>query len=106
MGTGDRISSTMPVYADNLMKAIIFDWDLTLWNSWDLHLWLMNRTADALGLARPEASDVAREFSRPFAQHLALFFGGDQQRVIDVYRGYYRSSVSASTRGYLSCYGS
>ena len=76
------------------MKAIIFDWDLTLWNSWDLHLWLMRRTADALGLDRPDPSDVARTFALPFSQILALFFGGDQQHVMDVYQGYYRSSVS------------
>ncbi|PKB81686.1 MAG: hypothetical protein BZY88_06055 [SAR202 cluster bacterium Io17-Chloro-G9] len=86
--------------ADDLMRAIIFDWDLTLWNSWDLHLWLMNRTADALGLPRPDPHDVARTFPRPFPQILAAFFGGDQQHVMDVYQGYYQSSASAMGRLY------
>ena len=75
------------------MKAVVFDWDLTLWNSWDLHLRLMHQTADALGLSRPEARDVAQQFSIPFAQHLAWFFGGDQQRVMDTYLQFYRESV-------------
>ncbi|MCI0787858.1 MAG: hypothetical protein J4O09_16245, partial [Chloroflexi bacterium] len=60
------------------MKAIIFDWDLTLWNSWDLHLRLLRRTADALGLPRPGQDAVAREFHRPFFQHLGWFFKMDQ----------------------------
>ena len=75
------------------MKAIVFDWDLTLWNSWDLHLRLMRQTADALGLSRPDGDEVARQFSRPFAQHLEWFFGGDQQRLVDTYLGFYRESI-------------
>ena len=76
------------------LKAVIFDWDLTLWNSWDIHVWLMGRTADDLGLPRPEKSDIAREYSRPFLQHLAWFFGGEQELVLDTYIGYYRETVA------------
>ena len=82
------------------MKAIVFDWDLTLWNSWDLHLPLMQCTADALGLPRPDQSAVAREFYRPFFQHLTWFFPVDQQRVIDTYMRFYHERVSSVGRLY------
>jgi len=77
----------------SIIKAVIFDWDLTLWNSWDIHVWLMGQTADDLALPRPETSDIAREYSRPFLQHLAWFFGEDQDLVLDTYIGHYRKTV-------------
>lgn len=57
------------------MRAVIFDWDLTLWNSWGIHLGLMESTATELGMATPTAEAVAAEFHRPFHQHLLWFFG-------------------------------
>lgn len=57
------------------MRAVIFDWDLTLWNSWDIHLWLMEQTAAALGMAPPGPGAIAAEFHRPFHRHLLWFFG-------------------------------
>ena len=77
------------------MKAIVFDWDLTLWNSWDTHLWLLDRTADALGVTKPRPADVARTYSTPFLEHLAWFFPGDQKRVVDTYMGLYHQVVSS-----------
>ena len=65
------------------LKAIVFDWDLTLWNSWDLHLQLMQSTADALGLPQPTAAQVAQQYHRPFFRHLTWFFGDDEQRLVD-----------------------
>ena len=76
------------------MKAVVFDWDLTLWNSWDLHLQLMQSTADALSLPRPSGAQVAREYHRPFFQHLTWFFGDDEQRVVDTYMGFYLDSMA------------
>jgi len=75
------------------LKAVIFDWDLTLWNSWDIHVWLMGKTADDLGLPRPQKDQIAREYSRPFLQHLAWFFGDDQSLFLDSYIGFYREAV-------------
>ena len=82
------------------MKAIIFDWDLTLWNSWDIHVRLMHRTADALGLPQPEEAAIGHEYHRPFFQHLAWFFHGDQEKVLDTYMGFYLESVSSAGRLY------
>lgn len=76
------------------INAVVFDWDLTLWNSWDTHLWLLDRTADALGAPRPNKDDVALTYSRPFLEHLAWFFPGDQKRVVDTYLGFYHQVVS------------
>jgi phosphoglycolate phosphatase-like HAD superfamily hydrolase len=75
------------------VKAIVFDWDLTLWNSWDTHIELLRQTAGALGAARPQAADVAARYSIPFLQHLESFFPGDQQRVMDTYMAFYRRIV-------------
>lgn len=75
------------------LKAIIFDWDLTLWNSWDLHLQLMQSTADALGLPQPTAAQVAQQYHRPFSRHLTWFFGDDEQRLVDTYMAFYHENV-------------
>ena len=79
---------------ETVLKALIFDWDLTLWNSWDIHLSLMRRTADVLGLPQPQEEAIAREYSRPFLQHLAWFFGGGEGPVLDTYLESYRQSVA------------
>ena len=85
---------------DMQLKAVVFDWDLTLWNSWDIHMSLMNQTADALGFPRPAAADLGREYSRPFLEHLAWFFPGGQERVVDTYMGFYHGAVWRELRLY------
>ena len=85
---------------DMHLKAVVFDWDLTLWNSWDIHLALMDQTADELGYPRPVPADVGREYSRPFLEHLAWFFPGDQERVEDTYMGFYYAAVWQERRLY------
>ena len=82
------------------LKAVVFDWDLTLWNSWDIHLNLMDQTADALGHPRPDRVDLGKEYSRPFLQHLAWFFPGDQKRVEETYMGFYHAAVWREPRLY------
>ena len=79
---------------DIVLKAIIFDWDLTLWNSWDNHVWLLQRTAETLGLPSPDPTAIAREYSRPFFEHLAWFFGGDLDSGQATYLKLYRETVS------------
>ena len=56
-------------------RAVIFDWDLTLWNSLDLHRLLMAQTARALGVPPPSPAAVAADYHRPFLRHLLHFFG-------------------------------
>ena len=85
---------------DLQLKAVVFDWDLTLWNSWDIHVSLMNQTADALAYPRPIAADLGREYSRPFLEHLAWFFPGGQQEVVDTYMCFYHAVVWQERRLY------
>jgi len=85
---------------DMRLKAVVFDWDLTLWNSWDIHLALLNQTADELDYPRPVPAKVGREYSRPFLEHLAWFFPGDQKKVVDTYMGFYHAAVWQERRLY------
>lgn len=81
------------------MRAVIFDWDLTLWDSWGIHLSLMETTAAQLHQVAPTAEAVAAEFHRPFRQHLLWFFGSapdaedELSGIIDIYLTRYRSIV-------------
>ena len=82
------------------ITAVVFDWDLTLWNSWDIHLETMLSTADHLGHPRPRPADLAVEYSRPFLEHLGWFFPGDQAKVEETYLRFYGQSVWQGDRVY------
>ncbi len=86
------------------MKAIIFDWDLTLWNSWDIHVWLMQRTAETLGLPSLDHTAIAQEYSRPFFKHLAKFFRDDMDSALATYMGFYKDTVSTKAGLYPGVY--
>ncbi len=90
----------MKLAGDMNLKAVVFDWDLTLWNSWDIHMNLMNQTAAALGYPQPNTADLGREYSRPFLEHLAWFFPGDQEKVVETYMGFYHAAVWQERRLY------
>lgn len=90
----------MQITDDMHLKAVVFDWDLTLWNSWDIHLRLMLQTAAVLAYPQPNGADLAREYSRPFLEHLAWFFPGGQERVVDTYMGFYHTAVWQERRLY------
>ena len=54
----------------------------------------MQRTAETLGLPRPDQSAIAQEYSRPFFKHLAQFFGDEIDSALATYMGFYRETVS------------
>ena len=87
------------------MRAVIFDWDLTLWDSWGIHLRLMELAAAALGRPAPSAEAIAAEFHRPFLQHLLCFLGShphaddELDRIQDAYLAPYAQMVTH--RNYL-----
>ncbi len=60
----------------------------------------MDQTADALGYSRPTPSNLGKEYSRPFMEHLAWFFPGDQEKVVDTYMGFYHAEVWQERRLY------
>ena len=82
------------------LKAVVFDWDLTLWNSWDIHMALMDQTAEDLGYPNPTPADLGVEYSRPFLDHLAWFFPGNQELVLKTYMGYYKAAIWREQRVY------
>ena len=87
------------------MRAVVFDWDLTLWDSWGIHLRLMERAASELGMEPPSAEAVAAEFHRPFRQHLLWFFGSSPDAedeldpILETYLSHY--ARLAALRNYL-----
>ncbi len=96
----EELCDPLAIADDIQLKAVVFDWDLTLWNSWDIHLSLMRQTAEVLGYPEPVDAQLGREYSRPFLEHLAWFFPGDQQKVVDTYMGLYHAVVWQETRLY------
>ncbi len=87
------------------MRAVIFDWDLTLWDSWGIHLRLMEQAASDLGAPVPSAEAVAAEFHRPFRQHLLWFFASrpdaedELDTILPIYLSHYDGLVKL--RNYL-----
>ena len=75
------------------MKLIAFDWDQTLWNSWDLHLMAAHHAARAVGQPEPSEDLMASTFSVPFARYLEMVFPRDTQEATRHYMDYYHSRV-------------
>ena len=75
------------------MKLIAFDWDQTLWNSWDLHLMAAQYAARVVGLPEPSEELMASTFSVPFARYLEMVFPSDTQEATRHYMEYYHSRV-------------
>lgn len=71
-------------------KLIVFDWDQTLWNSWDLHVAGVWHAADLLGLSRPTEREIAPHYSMPIINHIGAMFPDNTQDVYDAYQEFYR----------------
>ena len=72
---------------------MIFDWDLTLWNSWNIHIQGVRYIADSLGLARPSRNVVAEGYHGPLDEHLSGLFTHDPIEVMDCYMKFYKSNL-------------
>ena len=75
------------------MKLIVFDWDQTLWNSWDVHVAAAQYAAGVMELPVPSEEWIASTFSVPFARHLKLIFADSTQQATGHYLEYYHSRV-------------
>ena len=75
------------------MKLIAFDWDQTLWNSWDLHVKAAQKAAEALGEPIPDTKWIASTFSYPFARHMETIFPKQTREATKHYLKYYHSRV-------------
>ena len=74
-------------------KLLVFDWDQTLWNSWDLHVAGVWHAADLLGLARPPVKEIAPHYSMPIIRHIGEMFPDNTQAVYDLYQEFYRTQM-------------
>ena len=75
------------------MKLIVFDWDQTLWNSWDIHVGAAQHAATVLDLPAPSEDWIASNFSVPFARHMAILFPDKTQEATEQYLLFYHSRV-------------
>ena len=98
------------------MKLIVFDWDQTLWNSWDVHVQAAEYAAAVLALPIPSKQWIASTFSEPFPRHMELIFPNNTPKATRRYKSFYHSRVgelghlfegvpetleTLKTRGYL-----
>ena len=74
-------------------SLIVFDWDQTLWNSWDLHVAGVWHAADLLELPRPPAEEIAPHYSMPIIRHIGEMFPHHTQDVYDNYQEFYRKHM-------------
>ena len=70
------------------VRAVIFDWDQTLWDSWTLHLNAIKHAASFVGHAPPSTQRVLDTFSGALEHHLLRIYGS-QDGPMRGYREYY-----------------
>ena len=75
------------------MKLIVFDWDQTLWDSWDIHAMAARHAAGVLELPVPSEEWIASNFSVPFARHMEMLFPGNSRKATRHYLEFYHSRV-------------
>ena len=74
-------------------RLVAFDWDQTLWNSWDAHVAAAEHAAGVVGVPLPPRARIASTFSLPFVRHLELLFPDSTTEATREYMEYYHSSV-------------
>ena len=75
------------------VRAIVFDWDLTLWNSWDIHLAAVAHVAERLDLPLPPKEEIAATYSSPFERYLEGLFRQRTEAAIRCYLDFYNSNT-------------
>ena len=74
-------------------RLVAFDWDQTLWNSWDAHVAAAEHAARLVGDTLPPKTLIASTFSLPFARHLELLFPDNTIEATKEYMEFYHSGV-------------
>ncbi len=75
---------------------IVFDWDQTLWNSWNFHVKTIGRTAESMGVEPPSEKEVASSFIVPFVRHVGNLFPHDPDGAMETYMGLYIEHIRDS----------
>ena len=108
--TGESPSSARPARP----SLIVFDWDQTLWNSWNFHVKTIGRTAESMGVEPPSEETVASTFIVPFVRHVGNLFPHDPDGAMEAYMSSYIAHIQdsgglftgvADTLGALKCAG-
>ncbi len=71
------------------LRALIFDWDQTLLDSWGVHRDAIRRVAGSAGLEIPSEEEIIGTFTGTLDEHLRLLFG-QMDGLLEVYGQYYR----------------
>ena len=61
-----KLNRPLQIASKPILKVVIVDWGLTMWDSWDIHMSLMCRTTEVLGDPQPVISDLGLKYSRHF----------------------------------------
>jgi HAD superfamily hydrolase (TIGR01509 family) len=79
------------------IRAIVFDWDQTLWDSWTLHLRGIQHAAGSLDLPEPSPQRVLDTFGGTLEEHLVRLYGS-MERPLAGYMEFYRAHRGALGR--------
>ena len=72
------------------MRLVVFDWDQTLWDSWDLHRESIWHIADLLGVARPPLDVVIAHTYTVVEGHIRALYGRAEPELMERYLRFYR----------------
>ena len=75
---------------------IVFDWDQTLWNSWNFHVKTIGRTASSMGVEPPSEEVVASSFIVPFVRHVGNLFPHNPDGAMETYMSLYIAHIQDS----------
>jgi len=81
----DNIGMGIP----GMYKAVVFDWDQTVLDSWDVHQSAIEHAARSVGLPVPSYKSIVASFTGRLEEHLAQLFvntDGLTERYVQFYR--------------------
>ena len=79
------------------IKAVIFDWDQTLWDSWKLHLGAIQHAASFAGQVSPSPERILDTFGGTLEEHLVRLYGS-LERPMQGYLEFYHAQRLAMGR--------
>ena len=71
------------------IRLLAFDWDQTLWDSWEVHRQSIRYAAERKGIANPTQSKIVSAFSSSLEEHLLRVFGPDYDGSVEHYLDFY-----------------
>ncbi|MSQ11308.1 MAG: HAD family hydrolase [Dehalococcoidia bacterium] len=78
-------------------NVVIFDWDGTLWNSWQAHEEALQYAAAQAGCPAPTSEAIAECHGLPLAQIITQLFPGRSEEVTQSYLGHYERGWRATS---------